>query len=108
MHEEQYQRLLLQARDHIEEFTISQHTLQAQLPMQANLAALQGVEAKAKSGRATFRMEADEWRNRLLLLVEEEPQALQEGNRKLLKSCLPFELGGDYNVKEIKLLEVGI
>ena len=76
--------------------------------MQANLAALQGVEAKAKSGRATFRMEADEWRNRLLVLVEEEPQALQEGNRKLLKSCLPFELGGDYNVKEIKLLEVGI
>jgi len=75
--------------------------------MQSNLAALQGVEGKAKQARATYRMEGEDWRKRLLVLARDSPGLLIRGNDNLVLNARAstFEQGGDYNEEEITLLK---
>jgi hypothetical protein len=103
----EFEARLEDSRRHTAQYLTQQHTRQASLPMQSNLAALQGVEGKAKQARATYRMEAEDWRKRLMVLARDSPGLLVRGNENLVLNAhaSTFEKGGDYNDEEITLLK---
>ena len=99
--------LLEQARAHVEKHCIRIDTLQAQLPLQPNLAALQGMEGRAKAATAEFSREADRWQQRLAVMATQEPMRIVHAHEELVRACLQatFRLGGDYNPSECALVE---
>lgn len=89
-----------EARSHTDSFAKRLEALQASLPAQASLAALQGVQSRAKGAAASFEVEAAAWRDRLALHADAEPRKLRTLNREFLRACPLFAEGGSYDAAE--------
>jgi len=101
------EKALEKAREACEEHLIRVDAMQAQLPMQSNLASLQGAEGRAKAATATFKAACATWQRKLAVLASEEPSRVIHGHHELVRACgqATFRLGGDYNPAECALVE---
>eukprot|EP00937_MAST-01D_sp_MAST-1D-sp2_P002575 g2575.t1 len=101
------EQALKQARTAVEKHVLRIDTLQAQLALQPNLAALQGMEGRAKAATAQFHQECKRWQSKLGVLASDEPRRVVHAHEELVRSCLQatFRLGGDYNPAECVLVE---
>lgn len=98
----EFDAALAAAKEAAAAHTREMQVLAASLPSQTSLAALQGVQTRAKALRTEYRQQCVSSLQGLLRLVRDAPQRLLAGTDEFLRSCILFDKGGDYDEEEVQ------
>eukprot|EP00618_Florenciella_parvula_P017113 CAMPEP_0119479594 /NCGR_PEP_ID=MMETSP1344-20130328/8788_1 /TAXON_ID=236787 /ORGANISM="Florenciella parvula, Strain CCMP2471" /LENGTH=1700 /DNA_ID=CAMNT_0007513837 /DNA_START=186 /DNA_END=5285 /DNA_ORIENTATION=+ len=100
-HQREFDSLVAQYGERCEFYKRSLEDLEATLPAQESLAALQGVEGKCRKMVAGFKDECEEALDDLTRFTETEPHKLHALSMHLIDATYTFESGeGDYSQQE--------
>ena len=102
-HDAEFNKILDVSKKRVGIFLRQLLSVQAKLPLQVNLASLQGLLTKAKRARVKFVRDCDTQDSDMRVWTEAEPSKLLHTNAEFVNLLPPFEEGGNYNLKEIEM-----
>lgn len=103
------------ATTHIEKVRATQVTFQAQLPLQTSLAALQGLESRAKKNLGALKSEGNERLDGLQAMVDSDVASLTNSSNEFVRACsaqlfpdltgCDVLSGSDYHPEEVEAIQ---